>query len=256
MSNQTIYEQPLNERVRTLLRLEYLFNQFDYFFQLPDPFASRSAIDSLQGIIQILCRPELKNELSKELDRYGAKLKQFRQQRGVNLEALDAFLGHLNAANTGVQQFELVAAQNLRDHEFLKAISQRSGIAGGSCAFDLPQLHYWLKQPIEQRHQQLQDWIQQLLGMRHAMDLLLSLLRDSDHPSEQIAEQGTFQQFLEQQTDAQLLRVGLSPDVPIFPRISGDKHRFCIRFFELTSFEKVPQPTTQDVQFYLTCCLF
>ena len=47
MTKPVIYEQPLNERVRTFLRLEHLFCQTDYTLRGFSVWDSRASLDSL-----------------------------------------------------------------------------------------------------------------------------------------------------------------------------------------------------------------
>jgi cell division protein ZapD len=45
-----VYEQPLNERMRTFLRLEFLYTQATYHSEFPNPWSSRAAVASLLEI--------------------------------------------------------------------------------------------------------------------------------------------------------------------------------------------------------------
>ena len=51
-----IYEQPLNERMRTFLRLEFLYTQATYHSELPNPWSARAAVASLLEILAITAR--------------------------------------------------------------------------------------------------------------------------------------------------------------------------------------------------------
>jgi len=51
------YEQPLNERMRGFMRLEFLWQQLSYHASVPNPWSSRSAV---AGLLEILATtPEL-----------------------------------------------------------------------------------------------------------------------------------------------------------------------------------------------------
>ena len=52
-SAPVIYEQPLNERMRTFLRLEFLYTQATYHSELPSPWSTRAAVASLLEILAI-----------------------------------------------------------------------------------------------------------------------------------------------------------------------------------------------------------
>ena len=255
MAELIVYEHPLNERIRTFLRLEHLFLQVDHFRHLADAWSNRAAIAGLLDIISIFSRSDLKTEILKELERHTANLERVRRQPGVNMQALGAVLDDLEQATHQVYRLDGQIAQRLRSNEFLTTIMQRSSIPGGSCNFDLPQYHYWLNQPFEVRQDQMDEWLQELNSVREAVILLLNLVRNSTIPSNQLAKKGFFQQSLESSAPAQLVRVGLPRGSSLFVEISGNKHRFSIRFLEAVDTGR-PVQTTQDVSFQITNCVF
>ena len=67
MQNKIIFEQPLNERMRNLLRLEHLFHLISFRTNEPSEWDCRSILESLLEINDLLTRSDLKTELIKEL---------------------------------------------------------------------------------------------------------------------------------------------------------------------------------------------
>lgn len=254
MSDQIIYEHPLNERIRTLLRLEQLFNEAAYFLPQPEEWGSRSAIDSLLKIISIFARSDIKSEILKELERHQNKLSSIRRQPGVDMQTLGKVLDDLEQAMQHVYRMDGQVGQQLRENEFLKSIMQRTSIPGGSCAFDLPQFHHWLQQPPSGRLQQMQEWYRELEPVRQAIALLLALTRNSTHPRRETAFQGFYQKSLDPQVPTQLIRIGIPSRLPLFAEISGGKHRFSVRFMEAHDTDR-PSQSQRDIQFSLACCV-
>ncbi|MCG7870171.1 MAG: cell division protein ZapD [Candidatus Thiodiazotropha taylori] len=255
MTDQIHYEHPLNERIRTFLRLEHLFMQVDHFRPLADIWSNRAAIEGLLSIMSVFGRSDLKTEILKELERHVSNLERVRQQPGVNMQALGLVLDDLEQAIHQVYRMDGQIARNLRNNEFLTSIMQRSSIPGGGCNFDLPQYHRWLNQPHEVRQDQMSEWMHELHPVREAVVLLLNLVRGSNLPSEEMAQQGFFQKSLEPSSPAQLVRVGLPRHTNVFTEISGNKHRFSIRFLESIDTGK-PTQSKQDIPFQLTTCIF
>ena len=255
MAELIVYEHPLNERIRTFLRLEHLFLQIDHFRHLADPWSNRAAIAGLLDIVSIFGRSDLKTEILKELERHTANLERVRRQPGVNMQALGQILDDLEQATHQVYRMDGQIAQRLRSNEFLTTIMQRSSIPGGTCNFDLPQYHYWLNQPFEVREDQMSEWMQELTAVREAVILLLNLVRNSTVATKQQAKKGFFQKSLETAGPAQLVRIALPHGTPLFVEISGNKHRFSIRFLEAVDAGR-PAQTSQDVDFQLTNCVF
>ncbi|MCU7815003.1 MAG: cell division protein ZapD [Candidatus Thiodiazotropha sp. (ex Rostrolucina anterorostrata)] len=255
MTDLIHFEHPLNERIRTFLRLEHLFLQVDHFRPLADSWSNRAAIQGLLSMITIFGRSDLKTEILKELERHTSNLERVRQQPGVNMEALGQVLDDLEQAIHQVYRMDGQIARRLRSNEFLTAILQRSSIPGGGCNFDLPQYHYWLNQPYEVRQGQMSEWMHDLHPVREAVVLLLNLIRGSHLPTQEKAHQGFFQKTLESSSPAQLIRVGLPRSSSMFTEISGNKHRFSIRFLEAVDSSKAVQ-TSHEVDFQLTACIF
>lgn len=255
MSGLIIYEHPLNERIRTLLRLEHLFERITYHLPQPGAWSSRAAINGLLDIVNILSRADIKSEVIKELERHTASLDKVRSMRGVDIERLGSIMDELETNTARLHRFNGQIGRCLRENDFLNSIMQRSGIPGGNCAFDLPQYHHWLQQPHGMRLKDLQCWFRELEPLQTATQLLLSLTRDCAQATKEQASNGLFQRNLESQAPAQLIRAGLPMEANLFPEISGGKHRFTIRFLESAETGR-PTQTQHDIEFSLTCCTF
>jgi len=245
----------LNERVRTFLRLEHLFEKVVHFQPQEDPWATRAAVEGLMDVVAITARSDIKTELLKELDRNTATLNRIRRQPGVDLDTLGKILDDLQRAAAGLHALSGQLGQSVREDDFLKSVAQRSSIPGGTCSFDLPQYHHWLTQPAEVRQRQLSEWMEGFGPVRGAIRLALSLARTSATPRQVTAAAGFFQEALDVQAPAQLVRVTLNGNQTLFPEISGHKNRFSIRFMSC-DWEARPVQYRDDVAFTLTCCVF
>ena len=67
-ASAAFYEQPLNERMRTFLRLEFLYQQILYNSEIEADFAARTTLSTLLEILAILSRGDIRTEVHKELD--------------------------------------------------------------------------------------------------------------------------------------------------------------------------------------------
>jgi cell division protein ZapD len=255
VSTKLTFEHPLNERVRIFLRLEHLFRKVAHFIPEEDPWASRAAVEGVLDIVAVTARSDIKTELLKELDRNSNTLNRIRRQPGVDLETLGKILEDLKRAAQELHALTGQIGQPLREDAFLKGIAKRSSIPGGTCSFDLPLYHHWLTQPPEVRQRQLRAWMHGLQPVSDAITLALSLARTSSAPRQVTAAGGFFQEALDAQAPAQLVRVTLNDNAHLFPEISGHKNRFSIRFMN-TGDAKRPAPWREDTAFTLTCCVF
>src|SRR5581483_6142420 len=83
-SGSMIFEQPLNERMRTFLRLDFLYNQALYHNEIASPWGSRAAMSSLLDILAITARGDVRSDVLKELERHLATLSEFQSKPGVD----------------------------------------------------------------------------------------------------------------------------------------------------------------------------
>ncbi|WP_295386169.1 cell division protein ZapD [uncultured Thiodictyon sp.] len=255
MTPQTVFEHPLNERVRTFLRLEHLFEKVDYFMPQYDPWATRVAVEALLDIAAVTARSDLKTDIAKELERNLTALGRVARQPEVDPSALERISRDLERALDGITGLGSPIGQSAREDDFLKSVVQRSSIPGGACSFDLPLYHQWLVQSPERRQSRLETWLQDLRPADTAIRLMLSLARGSARPREVTAAGGFFQESLDLQAPAQLVRVTLPGGGALYPEISGHKNRFSIRFMNIEPRGK-PTQTPEHIAFRLTCCVF
>jgi cell division protein ZapD len=256
VSSQTVtFEHPLNERIRTFLRLEHLFDRMSHFLPQADEWATRAAMESLLDVLSITLRSDIKTEILKELERHTIALERLGKQPGVDAATLNQILKNLEDIAGKIYQLGGQIAQTLRENDFIKSIIQRSSIPGGTCSFDLPHYHYWLNLPHSVRQAQVDVWMQDMIPIRDGLALLLSLARNSADPRPVIASAGFFQDVLNPQIPVQMVRVQFDACLPLFPEVSGHKHRFNIRFMEVAEIER-PTQTERNVDFMLTCCVF
>lgn len=223
------YEYPLSERIRTLLRLEDLFDRFDAHAASPAPHAHHAALLTLFEMAEVAARADLKSDLLQELDRQRFVLSALRGNPRVQGDALETVLSAIETAHQGIYLLPGKVGQHLREDEWLMAVKQRAAIPGGTCEFDLPAFHYWLHLPAEARTSQLRRWLAPFSSIRSAVGIVLGLLRDSGQSEPQRASNGNYQRMLESR-NPHLIRVGLADDVPCVPEISANKYMLNIRF--------------------------
>jgi len=233
------YEHPLSERIRTLLRMEHLFKQIDHFHQEHSVWDSRMVLHTLFELLDLLSRNDIRTEIIKEIDRSLQTLTPLLTNPNIDNNQLQAIIDKLQQASGGLRKMGGHPGQSLRDEPFLTTIRQRSTIPGGTCDFDLPGYHQWLSQPIELRHPDQQQWINELTPLKHAISLLLDLIRDSTLPKPLIAMKGSYQQQLDTTTAYQMIRIILPTEAPFYAEVSGSKHRISIRFLARDSHHNI-----------------
>lgn len=254
-NRNAVYEQPLNERVRTLLRLEFLFAQASHGIDGDSEWHSRQVIGALIDILGVLtARGDVRAEIIKELERLTATLARLESSRGVDHARLNSLLEECRRLIEAMKSVRGLPGGELKANELLVSVMQRSGIPGGTCGFDLPAFQHWLLRPAEVRRAELASWMALTDNLRQATTLILRMLRESADARRQVAEGGVFQQALERATPFQLLRVHLPEDSDYFAELSGSKYFFTVRFMTQRSTGERPAQTHDDVEFRLSCC--
>ncbi len=248
------YDYPLNERVRTMLRLEDLFARTDFFTAQSHAPDHHAALLSLFEILEVSCRADLKSDLLQELERQKQILEALRSNPAISVQALNEILDDIGQTSARLHELSGKLGQHIRDNEWLMSIKQRTTIPGGVCEFDLPSYHFWLSQDEESRRRELQEWLAPLSPINDGLRLVLKLLRDSGKTSRHTAVHGSFQQMLAGRV-AQMIRVTMLTDLPCFPEISANKYAINIRFTSLGGKQK-PRVCEKDVEFELTLCNF
>lgn len=248
------FEQPLTERMRTLLRLEFLFRQSAHHAAGTSKWETRAAVSALLDILAILTRGDIRKDVLHELERYAGDLEKYHARPGVDSTRLAVLLTAVQSLRDRLSVCNKQLTRRLADCEFLSSIRHRSAIPGGTCEFDLPDYSFWLSRSHEHRHDDFNKWMESLDPLRDAVNKLLWLTRESAEPKEVLAVGGMFQQTLPRTSGTQLLRVTLHESSEVYPEISGNQHRFTVRFQQWHDMDTRPSQTTEDVAFHLTCC--
>jgi cell division protein ZapD len=248
------YELPLSERMRTFLRIEFLYRQMLYSSETDSRWATRATISTLLEILAILLRGDVRGEVHKELDYHISALQRFQSQPGVDNRRLESLMRNLVESRGQVSAIGTPYLQPLKESEFLRAIQHRNSIPGGTCEFDLPEYNHWLRQPYARRQQDLERWISAIRPLCDAVVEILWLIRESAEPVGKTAINGMYQHSMRKDAHGRLLRVILDNGSELYPEISGSQHRFTVRFLEWSTIESRAVQTGHDVSFQLAIC--
>ncbi len=247
------YEHPLNERIRTLMRLEDLYLRAQCFASRHDAPDHHAALVTLFEITDVAARADLKTDILQELERQKQLLAPLRGNPGIEPVALERLLAEIEAASAALLAQAGKAGAHLRENEWLMTIKQRTAIPGGVCEFDLPAYHYWLNAEPAARQNDLRGWIAPFLPIYDGLAIILRLLRDNGRSSRQIAYHGVFQLMLTTSKVAQLLRLSVGRDVACVPEISANKYALNIRFIGVSGMDRGVL-WDRDVEFELMFC--
>ncbi|MDV6316020.1 cell division protein ZapD [Idiomarina sp. HP20-50] len=247
-NDSILYEYPLQERMRTYLRLEHGFEQLkaslECFKDQAEPF-----FNALFDVTDLLERFDIRTELSKDLDLDKQRLQKWEEHPDVDRDALGKTINEIDYCLNRLQDIPK-SLRELKDDSLLASIRQRFSQPGMSGLFELPQLHLWLSQPPQKQEQQCEIWCETLAFVELAITLKLTLLREQSVFVPMQLQNGFLQESSEQQLA--MLRIKVVRSANIYPVISGHRQRFTIRFMPLPGESLETSP--QDIEFELARC--
>ncbi|HLF11801.1 MAG TPA: cell division protein ZapD [Gammaproteobacteria bacterium] len=248
------FEQPLTERMRTFLRIEFLYEQTLFHADEPTDFGARAAVAGLLEILTILGRGDVRADVMKELERHAELLRRYGSQPGVDPARLTGLINNIEELRGQLAEAGPHLMSPLKECDFLNTIRHRSAIPGGTCVFDLPDYGYWLHLPHAERRHQLEDWTSRLKPLCEAVAEVLWLTREATDATECVAAAGLYQHSFDRNEQMNLVRVLLPATAGIFPEISAGQHRVTVRFVRWRGVDARPIQITQDVRFLLALC--
>ncbi len=250
--NVVTFEQPLTERMRTFLRIEFLHAQTGYHAENLRGFGARAAVASLLELMTILGRGDVRADVLKALEHHAATLTTYARQPGIDHSRLEDLLGDVAGLKAAIADSGPQFMNSLRECEFLNTIKHRSSIPGGTGVFDLPDYAYWLRLPQDERAAQFAQWLEVLKPICEAVAELLWLTREANEPIELVAPEGLYQHHTDRHTQANLVRVIIPRSTGYYPEISAGRHRVTVRFVRWQGVDLRPAQVDDDVDFLLS----
>jgi len=248
-----LYEYPFNESIRTMLRLEHLFDRLGQLIPRETAVDHHYALATIFEIMDVASRADLKSDLLKDLERQKGLLNGYRGNPSISEQALDEIVTRIDHAFAGLNQLPGKAGHALTANEWLMSIRSRISIPGGTCEFDLPAYYAWQQLPAKRRRADLLQWVSTLMPLAEALQVLLGLLRDSGAPHKVMALGGQYSQSLAAGRVFQLMRVRLDSDAELVPEISGHRLMVQVRLMRQEADGRL-RPATDDTAFELTLC--
>jgi len=221
-----LYEHPLNERIRNYLKLEQLLSQVHDCYSCNIELSHQIFFSAFFAIIDTLERNDIRGDLIKDLEKLEQNLVLWSRSPDVDDHALEE---NIQKAVAFLSQLKCPSPQwlQLKEDKFLSTLKQRYAMQGGNASFDLPQLKFWLNQPLNGIKQQTEQWVKKLDHITGALELVLKFLRQRSEFKAIQAVNGFYQDNAE---NLVLLRMKLPQNADCYPTVSGNRFRYSIRF--------------------------
>ncbi len=245
----TLYEHPLNERIRNYLKLEQLFTQTRHCSPDNIMITYHAFFGALFAIVDCLERNDIRGDLIKDLEKLEQNLLLWAKAPEIDTSAIRANLQQ-TATLTAQLKGNSPTWWQLKENKLLTGLKQRFSIQGGNASFDLPQLHFWLHQKPEQISGDINQWLALLQQVRDSLFLILKFLRLRSDFEKIETESGFYQDSGE---GILLLRILVAQNAQYYPCVSGNKFRYSIRFM-LPCQQDGRRYSNQLTQFQLARC--
>jgi cell division protein ZapD len=249
-----LYEYPFNERVRTYLRLEHLFERLGVLVARDHAIDHHFAFVTIFEIVEVAARAELKADVLKDLEKHKQHMLAFRGNPGIAQEVLEGVIAQIESAFVSVNAQSGKTGSSLNDNEWMTSVRSRIAIPAGTCEFDLPAYFHWQHHSPARRREDVMRWASSLWPLAQAINLLLKMLRDTGSAQKVMAMGGSFQQTLPQGRSFQLLRLRIDEQLGVIPEISGNRLIVSVRLLRPSDDDKMPSAASDDVGFELTLC--
>jgi cell division protein ZapD len=245
------YEHPLNEHIRTLLRLERIFKNILFHIKGGDQSDHHYALSLLLGMLRMAGRKDLIADLINGLEKQIRSMQSMTGNPNISPQVLSKTLEKSKESVDMLR--DKGDGLSMGKNEWLMNIKKRSSLPGGACEFDMPSYHYWLNKSLEERNQDFDVWLSELLPIYKAIKMTLHLLRSSCAESDCVAEHGVYQQPITPTKQIQLLKISIPDDGGCYPEVSGNKYIINIHFYMNSHLEK-KKASNANVHFKMALC--
>ena len=242
----SIYEQPIDERIRKFLRLENIYMKINNHMNIDSKYDAYSTLLNISDLFINLTRSEIKRDLISEIEAQKTRYQEYIKLDGADKIKLNSIMEKQNAILKTLHDLEANYLNVLKNDELLQTIIKHINT---SCA----DLDYWLSRDHDFRKNQINLWLELIKPIENSIFFCLDLLRKSSETVEITAKDGMYLFRMDIEKKIRLLRVTMKTDNYFFPRISVGPQRATIAFMTIDDNNKIIR-LNQDINFVLDLC--
>tara|TARA_X000000368_G_scaffold68293_1_gene49292 strand:+ start:2558 stop:3325 length:768 start_codon:yes stop_codon:yes gene_type:complete len=245
----SIYEEPVQEKIRKFIKIEFLFNKLFYFKHKENKHDNYIALLALCELYEILSRSDIKSELIREIENQNHYFKKIKEIPEANSEKLSSVLEKQKVLLQLIHGIESNYLEYLENDILFKTIAKNS-----INPLQPTSVEFWLSRDIVLRENQINLWTEPLLFIKKSVDFILEVIRKSGRFEDKLAEKGFFIEKLDPKKNILLIRITLTSDLYYYPQISVGKQRLNIMFMSKDDKNNLISHK-EDVAFILTTCV-
>jgi cell division protein ZapD len=244
----SLYEEPVQEKIRKFIKIEFLLNKIYYFKSKDNKSENYVALLALCELYEILSRSDIKSELIREIETQNSYFEKIKEIPQADSSKLNSVLEKQNLLLKSIYNIESNYLDYLEHDILFKTILK-------NCFTQLqpPSIDFWLSRDILIRETQIDLWLEPLIFIKRSIDFILEVIRKSGRFEDRMAEKGFFIEKLDIKKNILLIRVTLTSDLYYYPQISVGKQRLTIMFMTKDDKNNLV-PYQEDLNFILTTC--
>jgi cell division FtsZ-interacting protein ZapD len=229
-SHYILYEKPLNETMRLLLRLDALFTRYEALKAGKYAITLDEQLGILMRLIAVTDRADLKSKLTQLVHQLIHRLQQWQKHKEANQEPITEALKQSQECLTYFDQTRDKIGHHLREQFFIKQLLPQFNHPGGLTDFTLPIYALWQRQIFEQKCHDIHDWMKEFQTLQTCIELLLKFIRQNSDCQTVWVANGFYQQPMDAKKNIQLFQVKVPTAFNVYPNVSVGRHHVSIHF--------------------------
>ena len=244
----SLYEEPVQEKIRKFIKIEFLLNKIYYFKSKDNKSENYVALLALCELYEILSRSDIKSELIREIETQNSYFETIKEIPQADSSKLNSVLEKQNLLLKSIYNIESNYLDYLEHDILFKTILKNCFTQLQPASID-----FWLSRDILIRETQIDLWLEPLIFIKRSIDFILEVVRKAGRFEDRMAEKGFFIEKLDPKKNILLIRVTLTSDLYYYPQISVGKQRLTIMFMTKDDKNNLV-PYQEDLNFILTTC--
>ncbi len=179
----SIYEEPMEERIRKFLKLENYFLKLKHHKEIDTVFDSYASLHNLILIYNTLSRVEVKSDLIREIDFHRMRYTEYIKHDTSDKTKLNSIMEKQNVILNNLHSLKPNYLNDLNNDELFQFCVKHHDTLN-------TEIDYWLTRDHNMRLNQINLWLERIKPIEHSVNFCLEILRKSSDTSEVCAEQG------------------------------------------------------------------